>query len=151
MTTARLSCCLLLATFGGFGASAPVAANTVVHARTPDQIAREFYGWYVGLMVRDKEPSDDPARYAHFVSAPLRARIKRQMDSPEGMDVDYFTRAQDYLPDWPSHIAATPAVTTADTARTTVTLGVDRHPWRLMVALVKEGGDWRIAGVQKAR
>ena len=129
---------------------APVPASTAVAAEGPEQVARDFYGWYVELMVRDKEPTDDPVRYARFVSAPLRARIKRQENSPEGMDADYFIKAQDYLPDWPGHIAATPAVVGGSSARTTVTLGTDRRrPWRLGVALVKEAGEWRISRVQQ--
>ncbi len=146
----RLLSCFLLA-IAGLGASSSPAAIVAVSAKAPDQAARDFYGWYVGLMAHDKEATDDPVRYTQFVSAPLRAQVKRQTDSPAGMDVDYFIKAQDYLPDWPGHIAATPAAVRGNTSRTTVTLGTDRrHPWRLGVALVKEAGEWRISRVQRA-
>ena len=151
MMRVRLFFPFLLAVGGGLAAGVPVAANAI-SAKSPDQVAREFYGWYVGLLVHDKEATEDPVGYVRFVSAPLRAQIKRQENSPDGMDADYFIKAQDYLPDWPGHVAATPAMVNGTTARTTVTLGTDRrHSWRLAVVLVKEAGDWRVSRVQRVR
>lgn len=142
--------CFLVALNGRLVTDVPAPATAAGSSKNAEQVTREFYGWYLGSMVKDKEPTDDPARYTRYVSAPLRAKIKRQMDSPKGMDADYFIKAQDYLPDWPGHITTGSVTTNANMARVSVMLGTDRrHPWRLGVALVKEAGNWRVLSVQQ--
>ena len=101
-------------------------------------------------MAHDKEPSDDAAGYVRYVTKALRASIARSMASPDGMDVDYFIKTQDYLDGWVGHVAATPAVMRGATARTTVTLGSGRKAWKLGVSLIREDGGWKISGVTRA-
>lgn len=152
MTAARMAAALalgLLSVAGLPAAVTPTAASAAT--ATPDAAARTFYGWYIGLMTHDKEPSDDAAGYARYVTAALRGQIKRQMDGPDGMDVDYFTKAQDYDEDWPGHVSATKPTMAGATARTVVTLGADaRHPYRLAVTLRRENNAWKVARVVKA-
>lgn len=137
--------------------TAPLATACANPAPSPaaptigaDIVARDFYRWYVGLMAHDKEAGDDPRTYARYVATPLRARIQRQIDSPDGMDVDYFIKTQDYLDDWIAHVSATPARTQGATAQTIVTLGAGREATRLAVSLTREGGQWKIAAVKRA-
>lgn len=116
---------------------------------TAQATARDFYVWYVGLMAQDKEPGDDPAHYARFVSKRLRAAIARKMNSADGMDVDYFIKAQDYLDGWVGHVTATPATPRGGGARALVTLGGGSRPWRLAVSLVREDQRWKISDVTR--
>lgn len=129
----------------GMAAHAPVAASA--RAATADAAARDFYRWYVGLMAHDKEATDEPATYARYVSRALRAQIARKMASADGMDVDCFTKTQDYLDDWLRQVAATPVVMHGASARTVVTLGSGGKRQRLAVALLREDGLWKISAV----
>jgi hypothetical protein len=66
----------------------------------------EFYRWYLGELAKDRNPlQDDHAKIETYVSKALVQELDRHIDSEEGLDEDYFTRAQDYLEDWASNIA----------------------------------------------
>jgi hypothetical protein len=124
--------------------------TSVSQAKSADAAAQDFYRWYVGLMAKDREPGDDPTAYARLVTKSLRASISRQMAAPDGMEVDYFVKAQDYLDSWVDHVTAGPATMHGDMARTTITLGTKADEWKLLVSMVREDGAWKIAEVTRS-
>lgn len=126
--------------------SAPSSLR-VEDAAAPQTAAEAAYRWYIGLIAKDKDVSDDPQSYTRYVSAPLRTQIERQMNGPDGMDVDYFLKTQDYLDSWLTRIVADRSRRTGNTTQTTVTLGTGSEEWRLTVSMVREGGRWKIAKV----
>ena len=136
--------------FAAAPAAAPVHGAGLQGTDTPDRTARDFYVWYVHLLAHDKEATDDPTDYARFVSRALRARIARQMASAEGMDVDYFIKAQDYLDGWLTHVTASRPVVHGSGADLIVTLGGGGEGQRLAVKLVREDARWKIAAVARA-
>lgn len=126
--------------------SAP-SLTSAEDAAVPQIAAQAAYRWYMALLAEDKDASDDPQGYERYVSAPLRARIERQMNSTDGMDADYFLKAQDYSDSWLTHIAAERGPRTGNITRTTVILGAGSEQWRLTVSMAREGGQWKIAEV----
>nr|WP_294501562.1 DUF3828 domain-containing protein [uncultured Rhodopila sp.] len=111
-----------------------------------------FYRWYLEALAGNRNPIlDDRAALAAYVSKPLLAEIDRRVNSAEGFDEDYFTRAQDYFDDWKGHIAVSNLRTRGEAASATVTFGStkqSRH--RLAINLICEGKAWKIAGVGPA-
>ncbi len=147
--TIAAACLASTMLIGNLPADATAMAVTAPRLKAPDAVARDFYTWYVGLMAHDKEPTDEPQVYARYVSKSLRASIARQIASPDGMEADYFVKAQDYMDSWIGHVASTPAMVRGNTARTVVTLGSGAKPWRLSVQLAKEDGGWKLASVSR--
>jgi hypothetical protein len=118
----------------------------------PDAAARSFYAWYLQQIAGNRDPltARDP-QLRTYVSAPLLREIRQRIASPDGLDADYFIRAQDYLDEWLGKIATSDTHVQGTTATTIVTLGdtpESRH--RLTVRLVREAGVWKIRRVQRA-
>jgi hypothetical protein len=123
------------------------AAETV---RPPEVVVSEFYQWYMKELAADRNPLiDNNKSLSNYVAASLLQQIKRQMNSKDGMENDYFIQAQDYLDDWVTSIAvATPAVN-GDVATTKLTLGAtDQSRSELEVTLRRERSEWKITKVQ---
>lgn len=118
-------------------------------AQSPEEAVEAFYKWYVHELRQNRDPfTQDEATLKQYVAAELIAKIKRQMSSPDGLDADYFTKAQDYFDDWETNVSASKALIRRTTATTTVTLGGkadSRH--KLRVTLWKEKDGWRISRV----
>ncbi|MEO6804161.1 MAG: DUF3828 domain-containing protein [Granulicella sp.] len=119
---------------------------------SPDVVTRSFYGWYLQQIAADHHPlTDKDPRLRKYVSAALLREIRRQMASPDGLDADYFIKAQDYRNEWLGKITTSETHVRGGIATTTVTLGdtlESRH--RLTVRLVREAGVWKIRKVQRA-
>lgn len=128
----------------GIGA---IPADKIAEARATD-----FYRWYVALLANDKIAIDDPQHYADYVSSALRRTVKRLMASPDGLDADYFIKAQDFEDDWASRIAARVTARSAKRVKVIVTLGDGTtSPWPLDVSMVLEDGRWKVAEVSHLR
>ena len=121
--------------------------------RSPEAKVEAFYKWYLSSLRQNREPlTQDEATLKKYVTSALIDKIKKQMNSPDGLEADWFLQAQDYLDDWESNVSAAKAVIKGTEATTTVTLGAkDDTKHKLRVRLKKILGDWKIAGVQKAR
>ena len=84
-----------------------------------------------------------------YVSPSLLRELKRIMQSPNGMETDYFLQAQDYLEDWPTRISISDTKVQSGIATTVVTLGENpAAPYRLTVTLQQEAGGWKIRRVK---
>jgi hypothetical protein len=119
---------------------------------SPDVVAKDFYRWYLGLLVENKDPMhDEVTAFSKYVSSALAKEIERKIHSADGMEADYFIQAQDYLDDWPTNVSvATPRIKGA-LAAVTVSLGAAKpSSYRLTVTLVKENDTWKIRRVARA-
>jgi hypothetical protein len=135
-----LGCCV--AAVGQEAASATVK---------PDVAAAAFYKWYLNQLEENHDPlRGDQKSLVPYVSASLLREITLKMQSPDGMDADYFIQAQDYLDDWLEHISTSDTRVQAGVATTVVSLGErPERRYRLSVTLVKEAGVWKIRRVKR--
>ena len=136
--------CLLLV--GAFGANAQSPASS---QNTPQATLTSFYHWYLEALAKSRDPlHDDRAKIEGYVSKGLLREIDRLSKSSEGLDEDYFIRAQDYLEDWASNIVVSDVQIKDKTASATVTLGATKESrYPLALNLIKEGDAWKITKV----
>jgi hypothetical protein len=117
--------------------------------RTPQEAAPAFYRWYLTELANHRDPlSQDRGKIESYVTKTLLQEIDRRINSPDGLDEDYFIRAQDYLDDWMKEIVVSDVRIQGQNASEIVTLGAtkeSRH--RLALKLVNEGGSWKISKV----
>ena len=132
-------------------ASASAIAPAVQTASSPEAAVRHFYAWYLGRMVANQNPlQDERPALRHWVSDELLGEIQRRMDSPDGLDADYFLQAQDYDDAWLAQVAELKARSQGTQARVDLTLGPrSAQPWRLTVTLVQGRDGWKIRRVRK--
>jgi Protein of unknown function (DUF3828) len=118
---------------------------------TPQTTLVAFYHWYLDAFARQGNPlEDDRARMESYVTKGLLQEIDKRIQSPDGLDEDYFIRAQDYFNDWATDIVVSDVRINRGTASALVTLGRTRESrHRLKVTLVKEGRIWKISGVSQ--
>jgi hypothetical protein len=138
-----LVCLLLVCAFGAHAQSPDSSQNT------PQATLTSFYRWYLQEFAKSRDPlHDDPAKIEGYVSKKLLREIDRLNKSSEGLDADYFIRAQDYLEDWASNIVVSDVQIKDRTASATVTLGATKESrYPLKLNLSKEGDVWKIAKV----
>ncbi len=122
-------------------------------AATPqpaEQTVSAFYEWYLHSLAAGREPlSDDRKEIAKYVSRSLVRELEKRMRSEEGMDEDYFIKAQDYLDNWERSVVVDKATVDGDKARAALQLGeTGESRRRFSIALVREGGIWKIQSVQ---
>jgi hypothetical protein len=111
-----------------------------------------FYHWYLEALTKDQLPlSNDRTKMELYVSTTLLQEIDKRISSPQGMDEDYFTKAQDYLEDWSSNILVSDIqIVAGNAASAIVTLGATKESkHRLAVSLVHEGNVWKISKVSE--
>jgi hypothetical protein len=121
--------------------------------RTPDATVSEFYVWYLHDLEADHDPMhDERAELSGYVSKKLIAEIEQKLNSADGMDADYFTKAQDYMDDWATHVMVAKSTINAGNAVLIVSLGATKDSLRrLRVTLVQEDKTWKIRTVQLLR
>ena len=116
----------------------------------PEQVADAFYRWYIGQIAHDHEPLlDNHVMLRKYVTAPVIARIVRQMNSANGLDADYFLQAQDIQDSWSSQVKAERTGEAQLLADVVVTLGESGSHYVLEVQLRKEAGVWKISRVRR--
>ena len=143
----RLALLCLLMVVGLFSGAAMAQSSP----GSPEDAASQFYRWYLQQLVQNKDPFTERSDFlkAH-VSMSLIAAIDKKMHSPDGMESDYFLQSQDYLDDWPEHIATRPSQTRGNTASLLVELGATKTSvLRLKVSMTKDGERWKIREVRK--
>jgi hypothetical protein len=117
-----------------------------VAGTTAKEQVEQFYAWYMARIVADDPPllDKDFGDLGKYVSAGRLARIKRQMNSADGMSADYFMQSQDYLETWPTHIAVTLVRDEPKRPQLKVVMGVGTQAQNLAVRLVMERGAWKV-------
>lgn len=126
----------------------PAQASTSSQS-TPQATLTAFYQWYLEELAKSREPlQDDRAKIQGYVSKELLREIDRLSKSPDGLEEDYFIRAQDYLEDWASHVVVSDVQIKGKTASAVVTLGATKESReRLALNLIDEGDGWKISKV----
>lgn len=126
--------------------SQTMAANS----QPVEQTVSAFYEWYLHSLAAGLEPlSDDRKEFAKYVAHSLVREIDKRMRSEDGMEEDYFIKAQDYLDDWEQSIVVAKATVEGNKARTTLQLGTAGDSRRrFSIALIREAGYWKIQSVQ---
>jgi hypothetical protein len=146
----RLCTISMLVLASPLGAAMGQSADVAVEA-TPDTITQEFYQWYLGLLVDNKDPMhEEAAVFSKYVSGALTREIEKKIHSADGMEADYFMRAQDYLDDWPGNVSVIAPHIKGSTATVVVSLGAATPSrYRLKVTLAREQGAWKIRKVSR--
>lgn len=129
----------------------PQLACAETEAIAPDVVSAKFYKWYLHALSTDEEPLiNDKACLANYVSKALMSELEARMQSEEGLDADYFIKAQDYLDDWEENISTQIQPVKGSMKEVVVTLGATQESLhRLSVTLVREGNDWKIRKIKK--
>lgn len=115
-------------------------------ASSPKPVAEAFYNWYLQSFSDEKDPlSDDLPQMRQYVSDSLIDRIKKQMESPDGLEEDYFIKAQDYMDEWLTQIKVSEPQLQGSSARESVTLGNTPDTTQIVdLLLIKDKGCWKI-------
>lgn len=116
---------------------------------TPKEVTASFYNWYVDEYLADHTPVEDNAPdLMRYVSEKAIAKITGIMQSPNGLEADYFLKTQDIGQSWKGNITVIEQSLTETTALEKVTVGLDYlDRTEVQVALEKEVGGWHIVSV----
>ena len=144
----RIAVASLLVVLAG---SVAVAGQETGAPVAPDVAAANFYRWYLKELAENHDPIGQDQKFlAPYVSASLLRAIEKMRKSPEGMDADYFLKAQDYLDGWVHHVSTSGTKLQTGYATTVVMLGEkSEEQRRLLVTMVKESGVWKVRRVQR--
>lgn len=140
-----ISFALILFFVGSLGVSAARAADT------PEQTAKNFYGWYLKELNREGgDPIKQKKTLSMYVTSRLIKQINKQIAAEE-YDADYFIDAQDFDKNWQA--TTSKAVVKGNTATLKVKLAAPnakKTDWTqtLSLKLIKEGGAWKIDNVK---
>ena len=124
-------------------AAAPVAAS-------PEEVAREFYRWYLQTLYKNKEPFKNKAIIAKYVTPRLIQELTRRMRGPDPIDYDYFLNAQDYGETWDKNIHTARVSNRNNTPVLNVSFGTNTSnpDHRVKVTLKQIKGVWKIDKVE---
>lgn len=152
----KLATVILAATLAWCATAAPAAAPAT--PRAPDAIAVEFYGWYLETLAADQDPlSDRYERFSGYVARELAARLVERLRGGRPPEGDYFLQAAHYHGNWLRQRVHAVTVRQRSQGRerladVIVTLGAGAEPTRtLALAMVLEGGSWKIRHVNPAQ
>jgi hypothetical protein len=142
-----LSCLVLICAFAikpeGISAQTPNPQSDI------STTLSSFYHWYVDAVAKQHPPlREDRAKLETYVTKTLLQQIDKLINSPDGLEEDYFTKAQDYMDDWMTNIVVSDTRIDGKTASAIVTLGAtaeSKH--RLALKLIQEGDSWKISRV----
>lgn len=118
----------------------------------PELVADEFYGWYLKTLATDEDPfTAKREKLSTYVSRQLIAEIERQINSPDGINEDYFLKAQDYLDEWQEARHASRPVRRGATSVLFMTLGTEPGKMRTVeLTMTMENRVWKIRRVKLA-
>ena len=138
---ALIALAAVLLTAGQVRAAAPAA--------TPEDCIRNFYHWYVTNLVANRDPLKQRKEIREYATERLLRGIDKMVKGPDGLEGDYFVDAQDFDPLWAKNILISDVKTVGDKSTAHVLLrGSKGMQKKLVVHLVKEGGDWKVDKVQ---
>lgn len=119
----------------------------------PESAVRNFYKWYLEALKQQINPLKEcRPELSSFVTSALMKKLIKEMEGPEGIRADYFLNAQDYDDDWGNQVNATTKIKEGDQVVLDVILSGKQIPnHRLEISLIREGRDWKIDSVERAR
>jgi hypothetical protein len=123
-----------------------VVAPAQADATAPEQVIRDFYRWYVGQLVAEKDPfKDGRTEMKRYATERLIAQINKMRNSADGVSSDYFLNAQDFDKDWAKNLTISTPVVKNDKATANVELkGAEMGTQKLRVTLAQEKGTWKV-------
>lgn len=115
----------------------------------PKEVTTSFYKWYVDEYLADHTPVEDNAPdLMRYVSEKAITKITDIMQSPDGLEADYFLKTQENGESWKGNITVVEQSLTETTALEKVTVGLDYlDRTEVQVALEKEMDGWHIVSV----
>lgn len=123
-------------------------AGTVRAApQTPDSVIKDFYKWYITTIDSGVEPT---VKGRPTLKRYITARLLKQVDREEKFDdadTDSILPTQEWDKTWANTVKVSKLVVKGMTATAVVTFRSESYP-RLLVALVKETGVWKIDRVK---
>ena len=126
----------------------PAARSAQTNA-TPEDCIRNFYHWYVTNLVANRDPMKQRTEIRRYATERLLHEIDKMVKGPDGLDGDYFVDAQDFDPLWAKNIEISKVETRGDKSSAHVLLnGAKGMRKNLIVALVKDGGTWKVDKVK---
>ncbi|PYJ11205.1 MAG: hypothetical protein DMF06_03580 [Verrucomicrobia bacterium] len=126
-----------------------LAQATEPSAAKPADAIRNFYRWYVGELIANRNPMENRRELKRFATERLLKEIDRMKKGPNGLDGDYFVDAQDFDDLWAKNISVSDVKIsgTKGTAEVLLTGKPDMRR-RLKIFLVNEGGVWKVDTVK---
>lgn len=124
----------------------PAEAGDSASTAPPEKVIRDFYQWYVGVLVAERDPfTQEREELKRYVSERLIREIDDMIKGPDGLDGDYFVDAQDFDKEWAKNIKVAPPEIKGDQAAAEVTLtGSEIGVKHLQLVLARENGAWKI-------
>lgn len=122
-------------------------SNQQVAATTnPDDVVRDFYGWYVGRLAKDdSKPLKNRSVALKFLTPKFIGRIPALLKKT---DADPIICAQDFDPAWAKNVKIEPPSINGNVATTNVELvGEHEMQVKLKVSLKKTAAGWRIDNI----
>ena len=130
----------------GFSSIAPAAEPPTAN---PSDAIRNFYRWYVGELIANRDPLANRSQLKRFVTERLVKEINGMKKGPEGLNGDYFVDAQDFDDLWAKNITVSDVKISGTKATAEVLLaGKPDMRRRLQVSLANDGGAWKVDKVK---
>jgi hypothetical protein len=149
--TTRIFAASLLIAFAttAFMPSAQAEQTSVATADAPDVVAKNFYRWYLKELSKNRDPlTDSAAAMKTYVSGKTLQKLRRMINSPDGMEADYFIQTQDYMDEWLQPPKSQIKRISDTHSELTITLGEHtKNKYQLSVAMLKEESRWKISKV----
>jgi hypothetical protein len=119
----------------------------------PEARTSEFYHWYLDSLSRNKDPlKESPNTISNYIAGDLIKEINSKISSDAGLESDYFTKSQDYIDEWVTHINVKMTKIDKSGASVVVTLGESQNEIsKLDVLLIKQKGEWKIYKITKSK
>jgi hypothetical protein len=130
------------------------STGAVVHAQAdaaaPEQVIRDFYKWYVGQLIAERDPfTDGRAELKRFASERLLRQLDKARNREGGIGSDPFLDAQDFDKDWAKNITVATPVVNGEKATAQVDLeGAEMGTQKLKLSLLQEKGSWKVDKVE---
>ena len=125
----------------------PVASRPVTADTSPEDIVKQFYGWYVGRLVKDDfNPLKNRAVSLKYLTPQFLRRVPGLIKKT---DADPIICAQDFDPGWAQNIKVEAATIKASQATTNVALEGQQQGMnvKLKITLKRTAAGWRIDNV----
>ena len=122
--------------------SPPSSLASNERAASPEEVTRQFYGWYLGADF----PNPDRSNMATFRKYVTQSFLKRAT-APD-VDAVLFIAAQDTDSTWANNFTVSKATIHGQKATVQVALNGKEMKYNLTVTLLRQGGVWKINDVK---
>ena len=112
------------------------------------KFTESFYKWYLTNINDENSVNYDNIKITQSTTAALQNDINIKIESPDGLESDYFLKTQDYEDDWAKFVKSEPVIENENAAEERIILGNGPNMQELRVRLLKEGKCWKIDHVQ---